>query len=148
MWQTTKLVAVAATASVLYLLAAGCSAGAGPGSGSTDSSSVRPAETTPPGNGGYQLLERRSALDDLQPVRWNDWEQLAPTTIRVYLSAGPRDCYAVTATIEEADATVTIDLEVGAIPNSGDCTADMKASAVDIPLVRELGDRTVTQSSR
>jgi hypothetical protein len=148
MRQTRRAIISAAAISLICLTAAGCSIGSDTsGTRHSDASDAHPDGNSLTNDAEYQLLEVRSGLEDLHAVKWSDWELNGAATIRMHFSTGPGDCYAATSTVEETEANVNIDLAVGTIPGSGECTAIMMASAVDITLDRALGDRTGSQSS-
>ncbi|MGO1183998.1 MAG: hypothetical protein ACTHZ5_13170 [Micrococcaceae bacterium] len=141
-----KVATIAVLGSLICLTVVACAQGNQTTSGASSSSQRDSASSN--SSGRFQLMETQSDLENLRSVQWDDWELHETDTIRLYFVAEPRECYAVMPTVEMTQESVIVNLQVGTIPGAGECTADLKESAVDITLDQELGSRSVVSSSR
>jgi hypothetical protein len=136
-----RILRLAAAITLAGVAAAACStnAGADPGPGST---------ATHPQQGGSAAPQTMTSRDDLvalHPATWDAWHLVDPSTVEVTFLAGPADCEGVKVTTDETAGQVTIGLQIGSLPTSGECRAIALTTTTRVRLSRPLDSREVGQ---
>ena len=144
------LVAVAASAAALC----GCSpraedtAPSGPAP-STGPVTELPTEDDAPGTGEVSIAEypvdsAADGMHDENVARIEDHAVIDQRTIRIAGMTGTTRCFGVRPVVQETDTEVRLALVAGTLPGTdGPCTLEARLAAVDAPLARDLGDRTI-----
>jgi len=89
----------------------------------------------------------RDDLTTTGPITWDTWRLVDPTTVEVTFLAGPADCEGITASIDETDTTVTIDLRAGPLPGVTECPAIALTTTTTVQLAEPLDGREVVQTA-
>ncbi|GAB3076271.1 hypothetical protein [Corynebacterium aquatimens] len=80
-------------------------------------------------------------------LRWDDYEVVDSTHVRIFYQAGSRGCYGEYANVKYNRDEVVIDLYAGTLPNSFQaCTMELRGYSMLITLRSPLGNRTITQT--
>lgn len=100
---------------------------------------------TPPGTPTAMFVDD-PAIVNSYPTRPQAWSRtLDERVLRLHFTTGTPECYGVTATVDERDDEVLVDLRTGTLPQAVDraCIAIALFGAVDVPLQQPLGQRRV-----
>ncbi|MCM6775151.1 hypothetical protein NDR87_24945 [Nocardia sp. CDC159] len=140
--------AVAAAATLLTLLVAGCGQANNDGaqgntSANPTSTPSTPTEQTTPQPG--RAFTANPAIVNSRPVPFDSWTRVAPDRIAVNFQIGSPECYGVDASTNETDSTVTVELRAGTLPEAVGrmCTMIAVFGTLEITLKQPLGNRKV-----
>ncbi len=144
------LIALAAAALLLVACGADDPDGGGPDSPGTPS---EPSEPTVPGGNDEpgelepEIVVPRAGMHDVQPISFEDVEQIGESELRVYFWSGVEPCSVLDSVdVVETDEQVTITLLQGYEEVDGEppvCIMLAVYKAVDVTLDAPLGDREV-----
>lgn len=97
----------------------------------------------------YQLVEQRDGLVDPRPVDWLKAKPRAGGTIlRVTFWSGVEECYGVSdVEVEETDASVTVTILEGRVPEAEVCIEVAVKKAIDVGLSEPVGGRDIVDGA-
>lgn len=104
-----------------------------------------PIPETPPGTPAAMFVDD-PAIVNVYPTRPQAWSRIpGDRSVRLHFTIGTPECYGVTATVEETDEQVVVDLRTGTLPTAVDraCIMIALSGGLDVPLHYPLGDRRV-----
>ncbi len=131
----------------LLVTACGNSDSGGAQANTSTAAVTTPTEQNPPQPG--RLFTADPTITSPHPVPFDSWSRVAADRIAVNFQIGSPECYGVNATTEETDASVTVHLQAGTLPQAAGrmCTMIAVFGTLEIPLKKPLGDRKVLSAS-
>lgn len=99
---------------------------------------------------GGVVFADNPAIVDPHPMRVESWSRAADgNAVNVNFTSGMDTCYGVHAAVHETEATVTVDLQGGTLPEAVGRACIMIAlfGTLEVPLQAPLGDRRVLSAT-